>query len=150
MSFEGKVRPPSVVSVGIVLVLALAVGGGMFFQLRPSTWVEVGTTYSEQRNILRGRDRPFYSIGKLVGRFHAKNPLVDYEGLKFEVVKISADETSASVGDGKVGANISSDPRAGWFGFEVTEGGRHRAVVKGESGSVYATYDFKVSRGTSR
>ncbi|MHC5056297.1 MAG: hypothetical protein ACYTKD_16475 [Planctomycetota bacterium] len=151
MSFEGKVRPPSVVSVGIVLVLALAVGGGMFFQLLPSTWVEVGTTYSEQRNLLDGQhERHFYNIGKLIGRFHAKNPLVDYEALSFDVVKINADGTSASVDADGVEVNINSDPRAAWFSFEVKESGRHRLLVKGESGSVYATYDFRVLRKSSR
>ncbi len=152
ISFEGKVRPPNVASPGIALVLALAVGGGMFFQMPPDMWIELGTKHIKQKNILRGQsERRYYNIGELVARFRAKNPLADYEGLNYEVVKMNADGTSPSVATGTVEANIGNDhPRQGVFRFEVKEHGEHRLRVKGGDGGVHATFDFMVARGSSR
>jgi hypothetical protein len=151
MAFEGKVRPPSVVSVGIVLVIALAVGAGMFFQQRPSTWVEVGTSVSEKRGVLSGQSkRKWYNMGKLYAVFHAQEPLADIGELSFEVLKIGRDGTSTSVGSDAVTANVASRERLGWFAFEVTESGRHRLLVKDADGSSYAKYDFRILGKGSR
>ncbi len=151
MAFEGKVRPPSVVSVGIVLVIALAVGAGMFFQQRPSTWVEVGTSVSEKRGVLHGQSKMnIYKSGKLYAVFHAKEPLADIGELSFDVLKVSRDGTSTSVDKGTVEANVASRHNVGWFAFEVTESGRHRVLVQDADGSNYATYNFRVPRTSSK
>lgn len=149
MSFEGKVRPPSVVSVGMVVVLALAIGSGMFFQLRPSCELDVGTSYSQKNNLLDGQnERRVYNIGELFAKFYAKEPLADYEGLKFDVAKVSADGTGESIASGDVKAIDIEHPYEGAFTFEVKKSGRHRLLVKDASGTVYATYRFRVAKGS--
>jgi len=144
MSFEGKVRPPSIVSAGAVLVLALAIFGGMFYQLPPSAWIKVGTKYSTKMDALDGvSDTGWYDMGPLVARFHAKKPLADLGELSFEVLKMKADGTEVPVATGAVESN-------GVFPFKVSSPGRHRVLVKDGAGASYAKLDFKVSRKAGR
>jgi len=152
ISFEGKVRPPSIASVGAVLVLALAIFAGIFYQMPPSTWVDVGTEFSQKSGAVAGQNpRHFYDMGQLYAVFHSNDPIADYGGLSFDVLKLNADGSSESVVSGKVEANISNDePRKGVFQFEVISPGKHRLVVKDSEGSEYAAYDFRILKSANR
>jgi len=151
MSFEGKVRPPSIVSAGAVLVLALAIGGGIFYQLDPAMQIAVGTKWSEEKGILRGHTpgKP-YGSGTLYALYRTtKVPLAEYGELSYEVIKLGG-EKADPIASGPANTAVRKSKHKGWFSFEVKGHGRHRVLIKDADGSVHATYDFLVARKGGR
>jgi len=151
MSFEGKVRPPSIASAGAALVLALAIFGGIYYQLEPPMRVEVGPKFFPAKSMLGGQNPDsLYNSGKLYAVFRStKAPLADFGELSFEVIKLGGEKTDP-VASGPASVNFSRSKDRGWFSFEVRGHGSHRVLIKDVDGSVHATCDFKVSRKAGR
>jgi len=144
MEDTGKIVAPSLISWGLLLLVPLAVVGGMACPRRPSLVLTSGTLTKVGRKVrfMPSDKGEWFNQGKVGFRLRSKSALEEYGKLGYVVVEVTPDGDTATQVAGPVDT-VAGKNRTHWV-ITADKAGTYRMDVKDEEGDVITSARYKI------